>query len=162
MSLADYERAAALIRAHAAEADFVGPRPAELVAAAEARLGLTFPESYRRFLREFGAGAIGSVEVYGVINADFDHSATPDAIWDTLGLRAMFNLPTNLIPIHDLGDGDTYFLDCAVPGAEGPVIVYHPGLAPHEQPPGPAAADFGAFLLELVQLALDIRYGQRR
>jgi hypothetical protein len=92
--------------------------------------------------------------VYGVIDADFDDSRIPDAIWYTLSLREEFDLPAHLVAIHDLGDGETYFLDCATPGAEGPVRVFHPDAEPDDQPPGPAAANFGAFLLKLVTLAL--------
>ena len=75
--MSDYERAAALIAESKDDADFAGPRPAELIQAAEEALGVQFPPTYRRFVSEYGAGNIGSTEIYGVIDFDFEASSIP-------------------------------------------------------------------------------------
>ncbi len=36
------------------------------------------------YLKTFGAGNFGAQEIYGIINADFENSSVPDAIWYTL------------------------------------------------------------------------------
>src|SRR5437764_12396518 len=88
MPVSDYEEATELIAEHRVLADFVVPRDEALVGAAEEALSVQFPPSYRRFLREFGAGSFGGQEIYGVIDdADFEHSSIPDAVWNTLSLR---------------------------------------------------------------------------
>jgi hypothetical protein len=106
MALADYEIAAALIRSHPDLADFAGPRDEELVRAAEEALGVRFPPSYRRFLREYGAGSFGGQEIYGVIDADFESSGVPDAVWNTLGLRHDGDIPPDLVVVYATGDGE--------------------------------------------------------
>jgi hypothetical protein len=50
--MSDYERAAALIAESKDDADFAGPRPPELIQAAEEALGVQFPPTYRRFVSE--------------------------------------------------------------------------------------------------------------
>jgi hypothetical protein len=155
MSQDDYDRASELIRQHPEAADFVGPCPAKLIAQAEARLGLRFPDSYRRFLREYGAGNLAGVEIYGVIDDQFEQGGIPDAVWYTLNLREEFDLPEHLLGIHDLGDGELYFLDLSARAAEAPVLIYHPGADSQEQQSDQVAPDFGPFFLQLVELALE-------
>ena len=67
----DYEAAVARMLEHPAEMDFVAPRDETLVARAEDATGQRFPPTYRRFLRDFGAGAFGSQELYGIVDDDF-------------------------------------------------------------------------------------------
>jgi SUKH superfamily protein len=71
MSMSDYDRALALIRAAGAN-DFIGPRPEEWITAAEERLSLRFPPTHRRFLKELGAGGIRSEEFYGITRNNFE------------------------------------------------------------------------------------------
>ncbi len=46
-----------------------GPAPNGAIAAAEAGLGVTFPDQYRDFLERYGAALIGGVEIYGIVDA---------------------------------------------------------------------------------------------
>jgi antitoxin YobK len=71
MSMDDMDRALELVREHGDEADFVGPRGEHLEAAA-APLGHPLPPTYRRFVEELGAGDIAGVELYGIVDADFE------------------------------------------------------------------------------------------
>lgn len=82
----DYERAVDLLEREGG-GDFVGPKPTELIAAAEEALGFTFPPTYRRFVSDYGAGGVGGTEIYGVIDADFEDSSIPDGVWYNLQLR---------------------------------------------------------------------------
>ena len=75
----DYDQALDLIADHLGNADFAA-QPEEHVSRAEHALGLSFPPSYRRFLRELGAGGVGSEEIYGLINDDFDDVRPPGAV----------------------------------------------------------------------------------
>lgn len=97
MSNENYERARQLIE-DAGGCDFEGPKPEMLVAKAESALGLRFPPSYRRFLLELGCGDINGLEVYGLIDGDFEKSTVPDGVWLTLNERREFGLdPAYLI-----------------------------------------------------------------
>ncbi len=153
MGFAEYERAVALMSEHGDMQDFVGPRPQQLVDAAENRLGLHFPPSYRRFLVEHGAGSFGSSEIYGVIDENFDQSSVPNGVWYTLSERKEWSLPLAMVVIFNDGNGDLFCLDCAAtrPDGEAPVVRYQPGVAAGVQRPELIARDFGSFVLDLVQ-----------
>lgn len=153
MGIAEYERAVALMSERADMQDFVGPRLEQLIDSAENRLGLHFPPSYRRFLLEYGAGSFGSSEVYGVIDANFDHSSVPNGVWYTLSERRESSLPLAMFVIFNDGSGELFCLDCAATqaGGEAPVVRFQPGVAAGVQSRESIAADFGCFLLDLVQ-----------
>jgi len=150
---ADYDQAVALMSQHWGMQDFVGPRPEPLVKAAEDRLGVRFPPSYRRFLIEHGAGSFGSSEVYGVIGTSFDQSSVPDGIWYTLSERKESNLPSTMVVIFNDGSGDLFCIDSAAsrPDGEAPVVRFQPGIPVPTQRPEVIARDFGSFLLDVVR-----------
>jgi hypothetical protein len=78
MTMRDYEAARKMLLEHGGLADFAGPRDEGLIEQAEQVLGLRFPPTYRRFLREFGSGSFGGTEIYGVVDDDFEGSGIPD------------------------------------------------------------------------------------
>ena len=132
--------------------DFVGPRPENLVQTAEQTLGLRFPNSYRRFLLEYGAGSLGAAEVYGLIDTNFSSSSVPNGVWYTLSERRGSNLPSSMVVIYNDGDGDLFCLDCAdQKGGEAPVVTFQPGAPLAAQRREVIASDFGSFLLNLVK-----------
>lgn len=156
MSNDDLEQAFSLIDTH--EGDFHGPKSEELIAQAEKALELRFPPSYRRFLERYGCGDIEGFEVYGLINDDFVNSAVPDAIWLTIKYRAVAGMPLSLFIIGDTGDGGYNALDLSHKGEDGesPVVEWWPG-APADAIGNRKiiAKNFGSFLLEQVQQAID-------
>ena len=150
MPESDYEHAAELVAGHPDLADFVGARDEELVRAAEAALGVRFPPSYRRFLRELGAGSFGGQEIYGVIHADFENSGIPDAVWNTFSLRNDGDIPPDLVAIYATGDGEQL---CVQSGSsETPILAIWPGS---DEEPEVVATDFGAWFREIVEDELD-------
>ncbi len=150
MSLEKYRKARALI-AQAGGGDFEGAKPEELVAKAEAALGIGFPPSYRQFLLELGAGDIAGFEVYGVVNDDFDDARVPDAIALTLDARRA-GLDPRYVLIGTLGDGSHDYLDTAHPDASGEFPVVQ--LSSEFEDPVTLADSFGAYFLDEVQDAL--------
>jgi hypothetical protein len=145
----DYERAVALIEDNCDEADFDGPKPPELIELAERAVGLRFPPTYRRYLSEFGAGNIGSTEIYGVIDEDFEHSSVPDAIW-----LALSQPRPGLFVFYAVGEGTEFCLDITRTASDGemPVVAVDPSGDKLEE----VASDFGRAFLMLVQDALDL------
>jgi cell wall assembly regulator SMI1 len=148
MSIQKYEQARELIKG-AGGGDFEGAKPEVLVAKAEATLGLTFPPSYRRFLLQMGCGDINGLEVFGLINDNFDKSTVPNGIWLTLNQRRAIGLNRSYVIIGDGGDGTYYALDTqqAVEGGEAPVVR----LSVDGRDSEVVANSFGAFLLEAVK-----------
>jgi len=84
-------------------------QPVETIAKAEQYLGVTFPESYKEFLRTWGNLAVGPLEFYGLCGDNFEDSGVPDAIWFTARKRRQLNLPSHLVVVLN-HDGDEY--DC--------------------------------------------------
>jgi hypothetical protein len=155
MSMQDYDTARALVQTHWDEADFV-PQPEDRVARAEQALGVVFPPTYRRFLRELGAGGVGGEEVYGLVNDDFTDDRPPQAVGLTRAFREQGQIADGLVVVHALGQGTYHALDTTRANADGeaPVVAFTPGLSTaggdHER----VADDFGSFFLDLVRADL--------
>jgi hypothetical protein len=158
MSIQDYNKAVDLIEENQELGDFVGNCPEDLVIKAEAVLGLVFPQSYRSFLINYGAGNFGSEEIYGVIKDDFNNSGIPDAIWFTLKQRSEAKLPPHLVIIYHTGGEEMFCLDFSKKNElnEHAIVSYIIGVDVEKQPYEEVANDFGEFLLQRVQSELGI------
>ena len=154
MSMKDLDRALAIVAEHGGQASFVGPRSEIVVRSAEKALGLKLPPTYRRFLRELGAGSFGAAEIYGVVDIDFENSAVPDAVWVTVGARENDDLPADLVVVgHE--DDEITCLQIRPEAEEGPVMVINAGEDPERVGTRTAAEDFGAYLLSRVEEELE-------
>ena len=156
MGLAELEQAVEAVR-HSDMADFLGPRDAQVVAAAERELGVTFPPTYRHFVSELGAGGVAPNDFPGVIDGRFDEASPLDVVWVTLDQRRTYGFPTHLIVVGDTGMGEFYVLDTSQPDVDGeyPVVVWVAGGSAEEHlRRETVAADFGSFFWDLVQEAL--------
>ncbi len=90
---------------------FLGGVEESVVADFEKRRGLELPAEYRQFLREHGAGIIGSEEVFGLAGKRLHL----DNVSANLTARG-FVLPNGLLPIAEVGDGSFVVLGCAAVG----------------------------------------------
>lgn len=155
MSMADLELAFQLIDSMGV-GDFHGPKSEALIAKAEQALGVTFPPTYKLFLRRFGCGAVPPHEFYGVIDSDFQNSSVPDAIWLTMKYQRMAELPTSLILVSDTGDGGYYAIDRSrvTPDGESQIILLSPGASCDGGQCSVVAGDYGEFFLSRVRQAL--------
>ncbi|WP_077965869.1 SMI1/KNR4 family protein [Ensifer adhaerens] len=105
----DIEHALNLLRS--LPCDFEGSKPETLVDKAEHALGLSFPPSYRKFLGELGCGDVNGLEIFGLIDDNFETSSIPNGIWLTLSERKNIKLDPKLIIIADSGDGSYIAID---------------------------------------------------
>jgi hypothetical protein len=138
-----YLAAAAALRTDS-RADFVGPRPTWLIEAAEQKLRIRFPPTYRRFLLEFGCGNIGSQEIYGIADDDLDKGPIPNAVWLNERRRGQ-GWSSSCFVIHERGDGTSHALrfDQQPAGAVWLMDVVGNPIAK-------VSEDFGEFLLDLI------------
>jgi hypothetical protein len=146
MSIESLHEAFRIIDSHHEKAFFAGARPEHLVRAAELRLGVIFPPTYREFLLRLGAGSFGGSEFYGVIDGNFEESEVPNGVWLTLTERREVGMSGDLVIVGSTGDGGFYCLE-AGREKESPVIVFQPGVVSHPRCGETVAADFGDFLL---------------
>ena len=148
MNIQKYSEARELIGS-AGGGDFEGAKPESLVAKAETALGLTFPPSYRRFLLELGCGDINGVEVFGLINDNFEKSTVPNGIWLTLNERRSIGLHPAYVIVGDGGDGTYYVLDTRQVDSTGEVPVVLSSVdGQHSEK---VADSFGNYLLEAIR-----------
>lgn len=152
MSLDSYNKALELMHGEKNMCHFAGVRTEKLICIAEEVIGYKFPQIYRHFLKEFGAGNFGSQEVYGVIDEDFENSSVPDAIWYTLMEREEIKLPPNLLVIYDSGGEELCCLDFSNLNEmrEPRVVSFILGQPLTAQKFEIIADDFGDFLLDLI------------
>ncbi len=121
MSMKDYEAARAILRRQdlVFKVDPALPAPPHLIEMAEQTLGVTFPETYRRFLNDFGTTAISGFEVYGIIREDFANSGIHDGIWSTLRSREDMELGPSYVLVKSGGDGTYVAIDTSCRDADG-------------------------------------------
>jgi len=157
MSKDQLRRAFALIQSSSHLADFAGPQPESRVANAERALGSTFPPTYREFLLQFGCGSIAGEEFYGVNTDDFENSSVPDAVWATLKNRKEGSIREEFIIVASTGDGAYHVIDTSRQHSDGesPVLEWWPGYSVSEGNGRLVAADFGEFLLQKIQPAIE-------
>ncbi len=148
-----FARAVHCLEDHADRIDVAGPVGEADLALASTLLGLEFPLSYRAYLQTFGAGAFGTVEIYGIIAGRLPGRAAPSVVWRTLDERARCGMPHRLIPILDSGYGPLICLETTQVTADGEcaVVEWSPsiGQAPTER----IADSFGAFFLQEIEAA---------
>ena len=130
-----------------------GNRSRLLIEEAEGKLNYKFPPTYSLFLRKYGFGGIGTLEVNGITDSCLDKPGEINVVWFALEERRT-GMPENFIIISSTGFGPQYVLDSSQPDQYGeyPVLLWHCGdpLNTTEK----VAEDFGEFLLEQVQQAL--------
>jgi hypothetical protein len=152
------EKAFQLIDANPNKADYVPSISELLLAKAEATLDVTFPPTYKIYLKKYGTLGFGSVEIYGLTeNEDFEHATIPNAIWLTNKYYKNKNLPKGIVLIYDTGDGDYYGIDTRQKNefGESPVVLWMPGVSKPDDKLKIIAPDFGTFLYETIKNALD-------
>lgn len=152
MSINDVDKAIALINLHLDEADFEGEKEEFLVKLAENYLEITFPDSYRYFLKKLGCGNIAGQEFYGVINEEKINSGIPDATWTTLNNRRQSDLPAKYIVFYHFGDGNYAVLDCEKNNQGNNIVeIWSPGENTFQF----FSADFGSFFYNQIKKMFD-------
>ncbi len=152
MNSDSYEKALILISEKIDLCDFLGPRPESMIISAENVLNLKLRGAYRDFLLRFGTGNIGSYEIFGITNGEFENSSVPNAVWYTLAERKTYKLPENLFIIYDTGSDELYCLDFSGSKEKEPSVVsYAPGIGIEHQDFRVVAQSFGDFLLEILE-----------
>lgn len=156
------ERVRRRLRESESTCEITGPVPEAAIRAAEEALGVTFPPSYRTFLRTFGGIAIpahlGVVHQFvGVAPGDVapDDVAPDDVVRRTLAARAERKLADHLVVVGMGAEFQEWFcLDVSRPRPNGecPVLLYDPRDNALDQQ---FYDDFGQMLQEVMGFVAD-------
>jgi antitoxin YobK len=131
---------------------FKGAISGDFIASAEKFLGVSFPDSYKKFLSLKGCGSFKSKEFYGIVGEDFLKGSVPNGIWLTGDERNSSNLDHNLVLIAQSIEG-YYALDTArMQNGECPVVDAIP--IGKREAFEVIASDFGTFFLEQIREVL--------
>jgi hypothetical protein len=123
-----FEKAKKLIEQNIEKCDSVRPQSENNITNAETILNVSFPKSYKKFLKLIGRLSLGPIDVFGLTFNDHSKYISNDVVCETLEKRKKSISPIfskNLVPIYDLGDGEIFCLDTSKMNEEGkcPVVV---------------------------------------
>ncbi|MFI5688587.1 SMI1/KNR4 family protein [Streptomyces sp. NPDC051636] len=152
MGIREAEQFVQLFRENPDESIFAGGCSEAEIAEAERQLGVTFPESYKFFLRELGDCYVAGEEIYGVVVRD---SQLLGAVTETFDLRESTGMPSHLVAFRPDGMGGYFTLDTSRMSAEGEAPVYVWGAGAHSATELEyIGTDFGTVALGLAQRGL--------
>ncbi|MDA7980773.1 MAG: SMI1/KNR4 family protein [Pirellulales bacterium] len=101
-----------------------GGQPETIVTSAEAKLGLVFPTTFRKYLLKWDNVSFGALEYYGLTsNADFDNASVPNSIWFTLRKRGDVGLPSDLVVFRISNDKEYMCIRGTSSQEEGEQVV---------------------------------------
>ncbi len=103
-----FEKLKTIVIEHEECIDVGGGVSEALIKKAEAFLRVSFPESLKLYLKEWGNLAIGPLEFYGMTgNDDFESSKIPDGVWFTASERSALGLPHHFFVLLN-NEGDEF------------------------------------------------------
>lgn len=144
------ERVEFLVVEHAGIVDFGGPEHGasdELIAAREAQLGFSLPESYKWFCRRFGGGEVAGEEIFSLYDVPWAHiGGGGDIVFQHLEVERLDD--RDRVVVCDLGDR-IFFFDTSSGLADGEYDILCLDLA--RSLVRPVAGDFAEFLEKLIR-----------
>jgi len=153
------ERVRRRLSEHESPCEIAGPVPEAVIRAAEEALGVTFPPSYRTFLRTFGGIAIpahlGVVHEFVGVAPPSGADEQDDVVRRTLTARAERKLAEHLVVVGMGAEFQEWFcLDVSRPRSNGecPVLLYDPRENALDQQ---FYDDFGQMLQEVMGFVAD-------
>ncbi len=155
MSIKDLEKAIDIIYRHFSQDEVTIGKgcPQSFMDIVEDRLGVNFPISYKKFLTQKGQGGVGSLFISGIRAVNAEELFDTGIGWKVKNDRKQFNIPSHIIRIEDIGNGDCYALDLSQMNKEGecPVVVWPIGGYEATPELEIVAPDFGTFFFEMVE-----------
>lgn len=155
MSIDNLKLSFDLIKNNFSYDEVYGGKPADnsLIKEAENIVGITLPNSYRKFIEEFGFGGVGSLLVPGIRCSSVNELKSTGFVWGILNDRLNFSYPNHIITLDEVGDGSYYALDLSQMNDENecPVVIWP--IGGYETTPvlEIVAPDFGTWFLNEVK-----------
>jgi hypothetical protein len=152
MGIREAEQFVQLVRENPDDSIFAGGCSDVEISEAERQLGVSFPESYKLFLRELGDCDIAGDEFYGIV---MRNGQMLGAVTETLDLRDSVNMPSHLLAFHPDGMGGYFVIDTFQMSSEGEAPVFVWGVGAHSPTELEyIGSDFGAVALDMARRGL--------
>ncbi|AYH03392.1 SMI1/KNR4 family protein [Pectobacterium parmentieri] len=122
----------------------------------EALLGVFFPESYKLFLKKYGALSFCGDTYYGITQDGKEANEVPCVYFSTVDAREQGDISSSMIKIKSSGYGPSYSIDTDVTGKIGEPVVVETSLAFKKYGEKTIIADnFGEFFLNQIEEAIE-------
>lgn len=122
----------------------------------ESLLGVTFPESFKVFLKKYGALSFCGDTYYGITKKGKDENQIPCVLFATKDARATGDITNKMIKIKSSGYGPSYSIDTEMLGAAGEPVVVETELSFKRTGEKKFVAEsFGDFLLSNIKEAIE-------
>jgi hypothetical protein len=97
----------------------------EWIDAAERKLGLTLPPSYKWWLKKYGGGEINREEIFSIYQMDFEDAAPGDIVFVELLKRRQGVFGADKLFICDPGNDEAWYFDTTQKDEAGEYPVYY-------------------------------------
>jgi len=112
------------IHASGEDPAYAGGASDALIAEFEKELSVGFPNSYKQFLKKFGALSFAGETYYGITKSGLTATAIPSVLFATKTARSLGDADSSMIVIKVSGYGPIYSIDTSKVGETGePVVV---------------------------------------
>ena len=150
--MSSFSEVAQIIDSYSEGPDYLGEVNPDEIDAAEEKLGVRFPKSYRSFLERYGCGNLGC-EIYGV---GVPETGVPSVVWYTLSEREEEFIPEWMVIVCVEGE-HVFCLDTSSfdENEECKVVSWILGLPFEAQPFRWTYASFVDFLHACVSSAIE-------
>ena len=133
-----------------------GGKSEEEIDMSEKKLGISFSPQCKEFYKKYGYLSFFGNEIYGIDPEDDSGILEGNSVAYALNDREEYNLPKELIPIYDFGDGNMAYLDYSSLNMEKePSVIMAFYNGDKYEINETLAEDLGDFLLQLVQEQLE-------
>lgn len=146
----------------AAEIDASGDEPAcaggadnGVISSFEKYLDVVFPESYKLFLKKYGALSFGGDTYYGITKNGLNATAAPSVAFVTKSARARGDADDSMIVVKSSGYGPIYSVDTSIIGSAGEPVVVETELSfKRSGEKNVIYQDFGEFFTDMIREAI--------
>ena len=112
------------INASGEDPAFAGGAADDVIGDFERALGVEFPQSYKLFLKKYGALSFAGDTYYGITKSGVNSTSVPSVAFATKSARADGDADDSMIVVKASGYGPIYSIDTSIVGATGePAVV---------------------------------------
>ncbi|AOR63388.1 SMI1/KNR4 family protein [Pectobacterium wasabiae] len=106
-----------------------GPASEEDIINYESELRISFPESYKVFLRKYGTLTFNGESFYGISKKGLSATSAPDVRYVTIEARKLGDIDNNMVQIKSSGYGPVFSIDTSILGDTGEAVVVETPLS---------------------------------
>ena len=132
-----------------------GPASDEMISLYEKELSISFPESYKIFLKKYGTLSFNGESFYGISRLGMVATSAPDVRFVTQEARKLGDIDENMIQIKSSGYGPIFSIDKSIIGSNGEAAIVETELSfKRDKYKKVVANNFSEFLLNEIKNSL--------